>query len=98
MPKLAEALRHEWMLRLGITHLLRASCVSAGHETLTEQGPIYRVAQMQKLYLLGSSVVSYSLTRINGLKVKTDALARASRMAIKLSDGSVAEIESLKVA
>ena len=92
------ALRHEWVTRLGITHLLQASCVSAGHETLTEQGPIYRVAQMQRLYLLGSSVVSYALTRVNGLKVKTDTLARASRMAIKLSDGSIADIESLKVA
>lgn len=95
---LTRALRHEWVARNGITHLLQASCVSAGHETLTEQGPIYRVAQMQRLYLLGSSVVSYSLTRVNGLKVKTDALARASRMAIKLSDGSVTDIESLKVA
>ena len=97
-PKLADALRHEWIARLGITHLLQASCVSAGHETLTEQGPIYKIAQMQRLYLLGSSVVSYALTRVNGLKVKTDTLARASRMAIKLSDGSIADIESLKVA
>jgi hypothetical protein len=98
MPKLAEALRHEWMLRLGITHLLQASCISAGHETLTEQGPIYKIAQMQRLYLLGSSVIRYKLTAIDGLKVKTDALARASRMAIKLGDGSVTDIESLKVA
>ena len=53
---------------------------------------------MQRLYLLGSSVVTYKLTKVDGLKVKTDTVARASRMVIKLSDGSIADIESLKVA
>jgi hypothetical protein len=97
-PQLKAAMRHEWIQTTGIDYVLQVSVVSAGHETITEKGPIYKIAQMQMLYLVGSSVVSYLLTDLSGKKIKADTLARASTLRFALNSGLVTDIKGLKTA